>query len=308
MGMNLLDTPFHGINFAPFPHRGVLDSETARRSLGEMAETTGANWVIFSPAGVQADPYSEGIDWQGEYTPTDAELIDAIRRAKALGLQVALKPTVNCLNGVWRARISFFDHDVPCESQWGRWFANYTAFQNHFADIAQAEGCGLFLTGCEMTMTEHRETEWRALLAEVRRRYSGLLSYNCDKYGEDHVAWWDAVDLIASSGYYPLHDWPRQLARVETAAQKFGKPVLFSEAGCMNVHGSAAVPNNWEVQGAQDDAEQAAWYADMFAACADKPWVWGHGLWDWPADPEQPSHYAISRRAAGNVVADWWHK
>ena len=31
-------------------------------------------------------------------------------------------------------------------------------------------------------------------------------SYNCDKYGEDHVNWWDAVDCIASSGYYPLKD------------------------------------------------------------------------------------------------------
>ncbi len=81
---------------------------------------------------------------------------------KQLGLQVALKPTVNCANGVWRARISFFDHDVPCETQWNRWFANYTAFQTHYAALAQAEGCGLFLTGCEMTMTEHREAEWRA--------------------------------------------------------------------------------------------------------------------------------------------------
>lgn len=75
-----------------------------------------------------------------------------------------LKPTVNCANGVWRARISFFDHDVPCETQWSGWFANYTAFQTHYAALAEAEGCGLFLTGCEMTMTEHRETEWRALI------------------------------------------------------------------------------------------------------------------------------------------------
>ena len=41
-------------------------------------------------------------------TPTDEELCGAIRFAKQLGLQVALKPTVNCANGVWRARISLF--------------------------------------------------------------------------------------------------------------------------------------------------------------------------------------------------------
>lgn len=123
--------------------------------------------------------------------------------------------TVNCANGVWRARISFFDHDVPCETQWSGWFANYTAFQTHYAALAEAEGCGLFLTGCEMTMTEHREAEWRALIAAVRQQYHGPVSYNCDKYGEDHVNWWDAVDCIASSGYYPLKDWENQLDRIE---------------------------------------------------------------------------------------------
>ena len=198
-----LEHNFYGVNFAPFPRRGVLSSENAHCSMAAMVEATAANWVILSPSGIQSDPYSEEIDWRTDATPTDEELCSAIRFAKQLGLQVALKPTVNCANGVWRARISFFDHDVPCETQWSGWFANYTAFQTHYAALAEAEGCGLFLTGCEMTMTEHRETEWRALIAAVRQQYHGPVSYNCDKYGEDHVNWWDAVDCIASSGYYP---------------------------------------------------------------------------------------------------------
>ena len=105
---------FYGVNFAPFPRRGVLNSETAHRSMTAMVEATAANWVILSPSGIQSGPYSEEIDWRTDATPTDEELCGAIRFAKQLGLQVALKPTVNCANGVWRARISFFDHDVPC--------------------------------------------------------------------------------------------------------------------------------------------------------------------------------------------------
>ena len=104
---------FYGINFALFPHRGVLSSETARRSMAEMAEKTGANWVILSPGGVQQTPYSEEIDWRGEATPADEELCSAIRFAKQLGLKTALKPTVNCANGVWRARISFLTTMSP---------------------------------------------------------------------------------------------------------------------------------------------------------------------------------------------------
>lgn len=195
-----------------------------------------------------------------------------------------------------------FDHDVPCETQWSGWFANYTAFQTHYAALAEAEGCGLFLTGCEMTMTEHRETEWRALIAAVRQQYHGPVSYNCDKYGEDHVNWWDAVDCIASSGYYPLKDWENQLDRIEAVSQKYKKPVLFSEAGCMNITGSSAVPNNWELKGTRNDLEQADWYEAMFSACAKRPWVMGFGAWDWPADTRAVSAYAVSGRPAAKII------
>lgn len=46
-----------------------------------------------------------------------------IRYAKSKSNCVALKPTVNCKNGVWRAYISFFEKDVPCEPKWENGFA-----------------------------------------------------------------------------------------------------------------------------------------------------------------------------------------
>ena len=80
---------FYGVNFAPFPHRGVLSSENAHRSMATMVEATAANWVILSPSGIQSDPYSEEINWNTNATPTDEELCSAIRFAKQLGVQVA---------------------------------------------------------------------------------------------------------------------------------------------------------------------------------------------------------------------------
>ena len=114
--MQKFDTEkFHGVNFAVFPHKGLLESGEARKSMEEMIHKTHANWVILTPSGMQETPYSEEIRFDGEKSCTDEELCDMIRYAQSLGLKVALKPTVNCDNGVWRARISFFDHDVPCE-------------------------------------------------------------------------------------------------------------------------------------------------------------------------------------------------
>ena len=87
-------------------------------------------------------------------------------------------------------------------------------------------------------------------LDEQRRRkimeYHGLVSYNTDKYQEDHVSWWDCVDVISSSGYYPIDQWEQELDRIEKTVLKYRKPFFFAEAGCMSRKGSGMIPNNWD--------------------------------------------------------------
>lgn len=72
-----------------------------------MKERTGANFVIFVPGGLQETPQSEEICFTSKATMEDDELIAMIEYAKEIGLRVALKPTVNCKNGTWRAHINF---------------------------------------------------------------------------------------------------------------------------------------------------------------------------------------------------------
>ena len=136
---------FHGVNFAVFPHKGVLGSGEARKSMEEMAHKTHANWVILTPSGMQETPYSEEIRFDGEKSCTDEELCDMIRYAQSLGLKVALKPTVNCDNGVWRARISFFDHDVPCEPKWATGLKAILLFRSIMHRSHSGQGVNYFL-------------------------------------------------------------------------------------------------------------------------------------------------------------------
>jgi hypothetical protein len=143
--------------------------------------------------------------------------------------------------------------------------------------------------GCEMVRADGQEQHWRALVAEVREVYSGLVTYNCDKYQEDHVTWWDAVDVISSSGYYPIDGWEAQLDRIEAVVAASGKPFFFMEAGCPSREGSAMLPNDWALPGLPSSAEQLRYYEEMFRAVRGRPWVQGLMLWDWPARlyPEQ---------------------
>ena len=293
-----------GINFATFAHRGVLSSDEALRSLDAMVEELSPNMVILTPAGVQATAQSEEIDFTSGRTMGDEELIATIRRIHGMGLRVAVKPTVNCLNGTWRAHINFFDIDVPCEPKWRNWFASYAAFQQHYAVIAEAEGCEMFLPGCEMVMSERRAAEWRDLIGGLRGVYSGLIAYNCDKYQEDQVSWWDCVDVIASSGYYPINDWPRQLDRIEKVVERFGKPFFFAELGCMATAGSSMRPNDWSVRGDYAPREQAAWYETLFAETLRRPFVQGFAFWDWAGRDARPEEkgYNLRGTAAADIV------
>ncbi len=272
-----------GITFAPFAGRGVLSREESRESLRKMQERTGADTVVLAPGGLQKNAHATEIDYGSGRTMSDEELRSFIRFARALGMRVFLKPTVNCADGTWRAYIRFFDEDVPCEPKWKDWFAAYTDFQVHYARIAEETGCEMFIAGCEMVMTEHREAEWRRLIQEIRQVYQGPVSYNTDKYQEHNVKWWDCVDVISSSGYYPADDWENQLDRIEAVVTAFGKPFFFAETGCMSTSGSSGRPNDWELEGTWNLTEQDMWYKSAFEAIGNRPWVRGIALWSWDA-------------------------
>lgn len=298
----------NAVTFAPFCAKGTFEKEEARQSLALLKEKTAANYVIFAPNGMQKTAFSEDIDYHTDRNVTDEELTAMIAYAKTLGLKVALKPTANCMDGTWRAHINFFDEDVVCEPKWSNWFASYRAFQEHYAALAQKTGVDLFIAGCEMVQTERREEQWREVIAAIRNVYEGPVSYNTDKYQEHNVRWWDALDLISSSGYYPIDDWENQLDRIEKVVKKYKKPFFFAEAGCMSVEGSNQVPNDWGVQGAYDEKGQADWFTAMFAACEKRDWVKGYGVWEWAAyhgngeHPQKNGDYEVYAKPALDVI------
>ena len=302
----------HGVTFAPFAKRGTFQERETYHSLDVLKEKTKADFIILVPNGLQDTPQSEKITYDCEANVTDEELEDMIEYAHKIGLRVALKPTANCKNGTWRAHIHFFDEDVPCEPKWSNWFASYTEFQMHYAEIAEKTGCEMFIAGCEMVMTEHREAEWRQMIADIRTVYHGPISYNTDKYQEHNVRWWDCVDVISSSGYYPIDDWERQLDRIEAVVKKYNKPFFFAEVGCMSTERSNLVPNDWTIRGKVDLQGQADWYHAMFEAIRKRSWVQGCVLWSWDSHlytetaAKQHRYYEVYQKPAQDVIAAFY--
>lgn len=284
--------------------------QEAKDSLKLLQESTGINYIILAIGALQDTPQSEEIDYVGKHMPTDGEVKEIIAYARELGLKVVLKPMLNCRNEVWRAHINFFDLEVPCEPKWSKWFASYTNYILHYARIAEETKCEMLMIGCEMVQTERKESYWRELVGKVRGIYQGLLTYNTDKYQETEVKWWDCLDVISSSGYYPQSKWEENLDRIEAVVQKYKKPFFFAECGCMCRIGCTEAPNDWTYEGATDLQIQADYFKDMFEACSKRKWVEGFAMWAWVSnrldDPADDNGYGVYGKPSCEVIRNFY--
>ncbi|HET8673563.1 MAG TPA: hypothetical protein VFL87_08005 [Thermoleophilaceae bacterium] len=224
-------------------------------------------------------------------TPTDASLLHAMQTARALGLAVTLKPQVDVMTGSWRGGIAPTDPAA--------WFASYEDTIDHYADLARQGGASMYEVGTELeTMTVPAYTaRWQQLIAGVRQRFGGRLTYaaNWDEYQQ--VGFWPSLDYIGVDAYFRLADvsdqsvaalasaWTSRgyVAALRRASSIVGKPVLFTEIGYRSVVGATIHPGIWDSIADYDMQEQANAYEAAFEAFAGQPWFAGMHWWSWPA-------------------------
>lgn len=228
------------------------------------------------------------IQYHGNAASEDERLIRAIRTAHGLGMQVLLKPHV--YEGT-----EGFAGNICIEDAASRavWMESYRKLILHYARIAQDEGVALFSVGNELGCLTKYETEWRMLIGDVRKVYSGSLTYAAN-WGEEFetLPFWDALDFIGLNNYYPLTESPGQglpemLARgrdltgtIERVQRRWRRPVVFTEVGYPSVKGGTFRP--WEPPSRVPDvAEQAAGYEAVLQTFAGKPWLHGIFWWAW---------------------------
>lgn len=274
----------NGYTWGAGERRGFTKKSDAwKHSLDEMILSSGCDTLLLPVMAKQDHTYSTVVEYECDdvMSMEDVETVCAYAREK--GLKIIIKAMVNCRDGYWRAYIRFFDNYVPTEPTWAEWFQSYSAFTAALARTAQKVNAELYCIGCETVGTDHRDAEWRALIAEVRKHYTGPITYNCDKFQEEHVKWWDAVDVISSSGYYPIDQLEQHFARIKAVSEAYDRPFMFMECGCPSRDGSQYVPNNWNFGGELSQEAQRLWF-DAFCGCMLKnPWVRGNGWWDWSA-------------------------
>jgi len=158
---------------------GDLASPQAGRVMRSLVRA-GANAVTLVPVWYQGHGIGAGLDPEPSGgTAALAEVANAARAATALGLHVTIKPHLDARDGVWRGD---FEPGGPEGGPAARraWLESYRARLLRLVEVAEAARAGSLVLGTELqriSTDSGLEPQWRALIAEVRGRFSGRLTY-----------------------------------------------------------------------------------------------------------------------------------
>jgi hypothetical protein len=305
-----------GISYASW-WSGEYSHPDADLALANLADT-GADWIALVVTHYQ-DNISSTTIYTTTSTPTDADLTHAITQAHSLGLKVMLKPHVDLENDPdhWRGEIG----ESFAGTEWNTWFAAYQDFIYHYANLAQTHGADQFCIGTELSATQDREANWRAVISGIRGYYSGPLTYAAN-FGEVSITWWDAVDYIGVDAYYELTDkndptiaemktaWQPHLTTLDTLASTWGKSIILTEVGFRSIDGANQQPWEWHSTGTIDLQEQADAYQATFESVYDQPWLAGLYWWTWETDLFQggpcDNNYTPYDKPAEDTLRSWY--
>lgn len=287
----------------------------------EALKATGADALSQTPFGWQSEKNTPEIRWDthnenkwwGESSAGIKATFDSSARH---GIMNMLKPHL-WVRGSWPGEI-----EMKNEADWDEWFANYRGFILDYAVMAEEHQIPMLCVGTELEMTSGREEDWRKVISEIRKVYSGKLIYAANFTEFEHVKFWDALDYIGIQAYFPLSTktnpelsdlksgWNKHLPKIEKVVRKYQKPVMFTEIGYCNTIDAAEEPWVWPNE--RKDVElseemQAMCYEAFFETAWKESWMAGVFFWKWyPEGKHRDPDFTPQGKIAEQVMKNYF--
>ncbi|MEO6037249.1 MAG: hypothetical protein ABIQ93_02470, partial [Saprospiraceae bacterium] len=309
----------NGLTFVAPPRQPTEDPMIAVNSIG-------ANWIALVPyaftrLGIPDVRYgTHGQQWWGE-SPEGVR--QCIRMAHAAGLKVMLKPQVY----IPRSWPGSLDFDSP--QDWQQWEAAYEKYMLPMASLADSAGVDLFCVGTEFAIAVVKRPDfWHGLIRKVRDRYHGKITYCATWADYQQTPFWNDVDYIGLSAYFPLvsnatpnvdslrQAWRPIREQLRACSEQYQKPILFTEFGYLSV--DSAGWRNWELEDGIEERTinqlaQANCLEALFSTFQAEPWWAGGFLWKW--FPNMQGHegyperdYTPQGKLGEGVLRKWYGK
>ncbi len=285
------------------------------------------NWIVQTPFGWQRGLHTPAIALATTgnilWGETDAGLTLTAKMARQKGIHTLLKPHIWVGGGKFRGDIR-----MENEEDWQKWFDNYRTWILHYARLAAEYHFEGLCIGTELRSTvREREKDWRGLIRDIRKIYSGKLTYAANWYAEfEEVPFWDMLDFIGIQAYFPLTDqpapsldtlvagWKPHADRIKKLSRQFNKPVIFTEIGYRTTEDAAHEPWTWPQAGQKtplDPTTQARCYEAFFRVFWDQPWFAGAYWWKWFPNHEhaggvKQAGFTPQNKSAATILTQWY--
>lgn len=301
-GFNLIET-----ENAPF------GSKAAQQSIDNLTKT-GATAATVIP-----------FLWQPSISSGDIQMGDALPQHRiamgidqlhAAGLAAIVKPHV-WVPESWAGAI---EPDAASEQAW---HSAYAKILHDLAVTAERGKAEVLVIGTELRGVSG-SGRWESTIAEVRRVFSGQLTYVAHGAAEaEAVRFWPQLDAVAVSLYPVLGaagafaDWDKaitdELDRVEAVARKYAKPVWIAEIGIRSAEGSTERPwESAEERAAKSDMTLQAEVLSRWLQALEARRIQDVWIWRWFTDPDgggpEDTDFTVQHKTAEGVIAQFWRQ
>jgi len=289
-----------GVSLAHIHHRGAgYGSEDCRRELKRISDI-GANWVALNDFAYMRDVDQPGLVFDRDPTMTRQDIIQSVRDAHAVGLKVLIKPHI-WSNAFWSAGKWHGDIKMKTEVEWDAWFDAYTQYVLYNASIAAESNADAVSVGVELEGTSGQSARWRKLIKAVREVYKGPVCYSAAFLEWKRIDWWDAVDIIGITAYWPVSQktspdeatlregWKKIFAELDGLHARTGKPICFTELGYTPSEIAAREPWAYTFK-VEDAALQARLYSVAIDEASKRDYMRGVFVWKWFSSSDWQRH------------------
>ena len=252
-----------------------------------------ANYVALMPFGFIKDLASPTIihntnrQWFGE---TENGIIQYGEEFKKRNIKLMIKPHIWVWKGEFTGNIA-----MKSEENWKVLEDSYEDFILTYAKTAQKLKVDIFCIGTELEQfVKNRPDFWGELIKEIRKIYTGKLTYaaNWDEY--KRVSFWNDLDYIGIDAYFPLSDkktptiadfekgWQIHKNEIQKVRKKVNKPVLFTEYGYRSVDFTGKEPWNSDriIEKVNHQNQKNAMQA-IYNQFWKEDWFAGGFIWKW---------------------------
>ena len=315
-----------GTNFGFMAKRGYYFKEEVKKQPALMAQS-GINWTTLNMNFCQQTFYSDKVFLDFEFSSSENEITETVKRLHDNGIKVLFKPCLTLLDGAWMGMVRFPNSDQLKQIQgvdndyWGKWFRSFTEALKYFSDLAQRCSIDSMIIGAEYFGTEGQNEKWEKVIEQVRELYENPLTYEftCGSRKAYDLEWIKKLDYLAYSYYPPACDpnidpLPGEVnpgarenpsktveemeeylysrkARIRSISERFDNmPITFTEYGIRSAHGCIMQPYNFLWDTYYDGEEQANYMEASFRTFWEMPEWMGLFWWKWDETQDRPQY------------------